>query len=176
MKRILSALAALAASLAPAVSFAQDAVADAADTFATIYLIGGGVAVFAIGALITWGVGKLTGSSLQVAAGRFLTVFNAGLEGSHAVFKRDLARARHADSPGGAVITDGEWERIGSSQWVYLISQYGSFDGIAKVVRQITGAKGDDAVRGFIDAKTNAGIAELERADKAAAARDPSTP
>ena len=176
MKQIQSLLAALCATLIPAIVLAQDTVADTADTFATIYLIGGGIVLFGISALIGWGANKLTDGALQIAAGRFLTVFDAGLKGVHAEFKLSLEAARDPDSPGGVVITDAEWQVIRDSMWEYLTSQYGSSEGIAKIVSRITGAKGTAAVDRFVDAKISAGIAALERADKAAAARDPSTP
>ena len=176
MQRIRSLLAALCATLTPAAVFAQDTVADAADTFATVYLIGGGVVLFGISALLGWGANKLTDGALQIAIGRFLTVFDTGLKGFHAEFKRGLEAARDPDSPGGVVITDDEWQGIKDSMWRYLKHQYGSFDGIAKVVGRITGANSAVAVTEFVDSKIHAGIAELERADKATAARDPSTP
>ena len=52
--------------------------------------------------------------------------------------------------------------------WTYLKKQYGNTETIAKVVGTFTGAKGAGAAKAFVDAKIDAGIAELERKDKVA--------
>jgi hypothetical protein len=169
----LIAVAALAQEAATPALAAVAPVADAADTFATVYLVGGGFLMMGIGWLITWGVGKLKGSYAKETAGRFLGIFNTGLQGAHAKFKMELESARSADSDGGAVITDKEWDAIRTHMWEYLKTTYGSMASITAVVGAFTGTKGEDAAKDFIDNKIDAGIAEMERKDKAAGASGP---
>ncbi len=162
----------------PAVSWAQEAaaaVADAGDTFASLYLVAGGVAAAALGALIVWGVSKLKGTQVKELIGRFLTVFNVGLQGAHGRFKAELEAARASDSDGGVVITDKEWATIRTHMWDYLVATYGSLEAITKVVGVIIGSTEVGAVRAFVDAKIDAGLAQLERADRAARPPAPAT-
>lgn len=154
--------------LTPAVAIAQE-VADAADTFASIYLVIGGVALSVVCALILWGASKVKN---EYAKG-FILVFSTGLRGLHAQFKVALMVARRPDSPGGVVITDGEWEEIRSDMWDYLTEQYGSVEAVAKIVRTITKTAGKKAAVAFVNAKIDDGLASLEREDKAAAAGRP---
>lgn len=153
------------AFIAPSVAWAQDAVADGADTFATVYLLAGGVVFAGLGALATWGIGKLRGTRVKEIAGRFIGIFNAGLQGAHAKLKRELSDARDPNSPGGEVITDKEWQGIRDHMWAYLKKTHGNLAGIQKVVGAFTGVKTEEAVKAFVDSKIDAGIAELERAD-----------
>ena len=157
---------AISAFILPTIAWAQDAVADGGDTFATIYLVAGGLVFAGLGALATWGIGKLQGTRAKEIAGRFIGIFNTGLQGAHAKFKLDIEAARDANSPGGAVITDKEWQAIRDHMWDYLKKTHGNFASIQKVVGAFTGIKTEEAVRAFVDSKIDAGIAELERADK----------
>ena len=154
------------AFVVPTVAWAQDAVADGGDTFATIYLLAGGVVFATLGALATWGIGKLKGTHTKEIAGRFIGIFNVGLQGAHAKFKLELEAARDSNSPGGAVVTDKEWQGIREHVWDYLKTTHGNFAAIQKVVGAFTGVKTEEAVRAFVDSKIDASIAELERADK----------
>lgn len=163
---MLKILLAITAFVLPAVAWAQDAIADGGDTFATIYLVTGGLVFAGLGALATWGIGKLQGSVTKEIAGRFIGIFNTGLQGAHGKLKRELSDARDPNSPGGEVITDKEWQNIRDHMWGYLKTTHGNFAGIQKVVGAFTGVKTEKAVKAFVDSKIDAGIAELERADK----------
>ena len=170
---MLKFIAGITAFIVPTIVHAQEAAAEVAkadggDTFASIYLAIGGIVLMALTWLITWGVGKLKGSRMKETAGRFLSHFNTGLEGAHARFKMKLEAARDPNSPGGTVITDAEWDGIRGEMWDYLKKQYGSMGGIMKVVGIFTGSSSEDAVKAFVDSKIDGGIANLERAEKAA--------
>lgn len=152
---------------------AADAQPDAADTFAVVYLAIGGVVMTGLGWLAAWGIGKLKGTKAKEIAGRFIAVFNVGLQGAHAKFKLELEAARDPNSPGGAVITDKEWQGIRDHMWDYLKATYGSFNALGKVVGALIGNNDAEAVKKFVDAKIDAGIAEMERADKAVSGSGP---
>ena len=122
------------------------------------------------GLLIVWGVSKLKGSWAKESAGRFLTFFNTGLEGAHAKFRLELDKARDPNSPGGVQITQGELDDIRKHMWTYLKQEYGNTKSIGKVVSIFAGAKNTSPVA-FINAKIDAGVAELERRNT-----NPSTP
>lgn len=171
----LTALAAVL--LLPAIALAQEAVAavsdlvaDGGDMFATIYLVGAGVVIFGLGALVTWGASKLKGTPLKEIAGRFLKAFSVGLSGAHARFKQRLDEARQPSSPGGVVITNAEWDVIRLDMWSYLKAVYGSAEGVTNTVKLITGVMTEEAAKAWVDSKIDAGIADLERVDRAAAA------
>ena len=162
-----------AAFIVPSIAWAQESVAPMSgggwDTFATIYLVVGGIAFTGLGWLITWGAGKLKGTYAKEVAGKFLGLFNTGLQGAHAKFKMELEAARDPNSPGGASITKGELDQIRDHMWQYLKATYGNFDSISKAVGIFTGATGKDAVEAFVNSKIDAGVAAMERADKAVA-------
>lgn len=174
-------VAAAAAVMLPAIVAAQEAapvVAEAIagqgwDTFATLYILGGGLVVGGLLWLAGWGIGKIKNTKAKEYAARFLAVFDVGLRGVHARLKVLLDEARAPDSPGGVAITQGEITKIRAEMWEYLKKTYGSFDAIAKVVGVFTGAKTAEGVNAFVNAKIDGGVAELEREEKAAGAPGP---
>lgn len=165
MKHLKQLLVLVGSLFLSAVALAQE-VADGADTFATVYLVIGGLVLTGIGMLIAWGVSKLKGAAWKEVLGKFLNVFHTGLTGFHAKFKQELELARTPESPGGTVITNEEWDSIRTAMWQYLLDTYGSVDKVIKLIAQLTGGVATEtAAKAFVNAKVDAGIAELERLD-----------
>lgn len=175
---------ALAAFFLPLATKAQDAAEAMAgtpwDVLGWILVAGaGGLVVSGLGWLMGWGVSKLRKSKSpemvkNMVAG-FVDALRVGLSGTVGVLEAEFEKARAPDSPGGVKITQEELGKIGEALKQFLLKQYGSWDGIAKVVSHITGgAATKEAAEGFID---NFVAANAKKAIKAGEASvDPSTP